>query len=51
MWLRNEELRVQSADAGTFTGDGPVGQWRAPKDVKTPADYEVRLKVTKGAFR
>lgn len=35
-----------SAGAGTFSGDGAVVKWRAPKDIKTPADYEIRLKVT-----
>jgi len=34
------------ADAGTFSGEGAVVKWRAPKDIKTPADYEIRLTVT-----
>ena len=42
-----DQLRFDwSADAGTFSGEGPVVKWRAPKDIKTPADYELRLKVT-----
>jgi len=34
------------AAAGTFTGAGASVKWRAPKDVKTPADYEISLTVT-----
>jgi hypothetical protein len=34
------------ADAGTFTGTGPSVKWRAPKDIKTPVDYEIKLTVT-----
>ena len=34
------------ADAGTFSGDGASVKWRAPKDIKTPADYEIALTVT-----
>jgi hypothetical protein len=42
-----DELRFDwSADAGTFSGEGAVVKWRAPRDIKTPADYELRLKVT-----
>lgn len=42
-----EQLKFEwKADAGTFTGSGPSVQWRAPKDVKTPIDYEIRLTVT-----
>ena len=42
-----EQLKFDwKADAGTFSGDGAVVKWRAPKDVKTPADYEIRLTVT-----
>jgi hypothetical protein len=35
-----------AADAGTFTGDGAVVQWHAPKDIKTPADVDIHLTVT-----
>ena len=42
-----EQLKFDwKADAGTFSGDGAVVKWRAPKDVKTPADYEISLSVT-----
>lgn len=42
-----EQLKFEwKADAGTFSGDGAVVKWRAPKDIKTPADYEIRLTVT-----
>jgi hypothetical protein len=34
------------AAGGTFTGDGASVKWRAPKDIKTPADYEISLTVT-----
>ena len=34
------------ASAGTFSGEGPTVKWRAPKDIKTPADYEISLTVT-----
>ena len=34
------------AAAGTFSGDGASVKWRAPKDIKTPADYEIVLTVT-----
>ncbi len=34
------------ASAGTFSGDGPSVKWRAPKDIKTPADYEISVIVT-----
>jgi hypothetical protein len=34
------------ADAGTFSGDGASVKWRAPKDIKTPADYIITLTVT-----
>ena len=34
------------ADAGTFSGDGASVKWRAPKDIKTPADYTITLTVT-----
>ena len=42
-----EQLKFDwSADAGSFSGDGAVVKWRAPKDIKTPADYDLRLTVT-----
>ena len=42
-----EQLRFEwKASAGTFTGEGPLVKWRAPKDIKTPADYEISLTVT-----
>ena len=42
-----EQLKFEwKADAGTFSGDGAVVKWRAPKDIKTPADYEIKLTVT-----
>ena len=42
-----EQLKFEwKADAGTFSGDGAVVKWRAPKDIKTPADFEIRLTVT-----
>jgi len=42
-----EQLKFDwKADAGTFSGDGAVVKWRAPKDIKTPADFEIRLTVT-----
>jgi hypothetical protein len=34
------------ADAGTFSGEGPVVVWRAPKDARTPANYTIALTVT-----
>jgi hypothetical protein len=37
---------VWKADAGTFSGDGASVKWRAPKDIKTPADYAITLTVT-----
>lgn len=42
-----EQLRFEwKASAGTFTGEGPLVKWRAPKDLKTPADYEISLTIT-----
>jgi hypothetical protein len=42
-----EQLKFEwKADAGTFNGSGPSVTWRAPKDVKTPVDYEIKLTVT-----
>lgn len=42
-----EQLTFQwKASAGTFSGDGASVKWRAPKDIKTPADYEISLTVT-----
>jgi hypothetical protein len=42
-----EQLRFEwKASAGTFTGEGPLVKWRAPKDIKAPADYEISLTVT-----
>lgn len=42
-----DQLKFEwKADAGTFTGTGPSVKWRAPSDIKTPADYEIRLTVT-----
>ena len=42
-----DQLKYEwKAPAGTFTGDGASVKWRAPKDVKTPADYEITLVVT-----
>ncbi|HTD86888.1 MAG TPA: hypothetical protein VK850_09960, partial [Candidatus Binatia bacterium] len=37
---------VWTANAGTFTGDGAIVQWRAPKGIKTPADVDIKLTVT-----
>ena len=37
---------VLTANAGTFTGDGAVVQWRAPKGIKTPAHVDIKLTVT-----
>lgn len=42
-----EQLTFEwKADGGTFSGEGAVVKWRAPKDIKTPADYEIKLTVT-----
>ena len=42
-----DQLKFEwKAAAGTFTGEGASVKWRAPKDIKTPADYEVSLTVT-----
>ncbi len=42
-----EQLKFDwQADAGTFSGEGAVMKWRAPKDLETPADFEIRLTVT-----
>ena len=42
-----DQLKFEwKADAGTFSGDGPSAKWRAPKDIKTPADYQITLTVT-----
>lgn len=42
-----EQLKFEwKADAGTFSGEGAVVKWRAPKDIKTPADVDIRLTVT-----
>jgi hypothetical protein len=42
-----EQLKFEwKAPAGTFTGDGATVKWRAPKDIKTPADYQINLTVT-----
>jgi len=42
-----DQLTFQwKATAGTFSGDGSSVKWRAPKDIKTPADYEISLTVT-----
>jgi hypothetical protein len=35
-----------SADAGTFSGEGPSVKWRPPSEGVTPADYTMRLTVT-----
>ena len=34
------------ADAGTFSGEGASVKWRAPKDIRTPADFTITLRVT-----
>jgi hypothetical protein len=34
-----------SADKGAFTGTGARVRWRAPKDERTPATYDLRLTV------
>jgi hypothetical protein len=42
-----EQLKFEwKAPAGTFTGEGATVKWRAPKDIKTPADYEISLTIT-----
>jgi hypothetical protein len=42
-----DQLKYEwKAAAGSFTGDGASVKWRAPKDVKTPADYDITLVVT-----
>ncbi len=42
-----DQLKYEwKAAAGSFTGEGASVKWRAPKDVKTPADYEITLVVT-----
>jgi len=42
-----DQLKYEwKAAAGSFTGDGASVKWRAPKDVKTPADYDITLLVT-----
>jgi hypothetical protein len=42
-----DQLRFEwKAPAGTLSGDGASVKWRAPKDIKTPADYEISLTVT-----
>ena len=42
-----DQLKFEwKVDAGTFTGTGPSVKWRAPTDIKTPTDYEIRLTVT-----
>jgi hypothetical protein len=50
--VRDQETPIEQlkfdwqADSGTFSGDGAVVKWRAPKDIKTPAEFEIRLTVT-----
>lgn len=50
--VKDEETPVDQlkfawkADAGTFSGEGASAKWRAPKDIKTPADYTITLTVT-----
>lgn len=34
------------ADVGTFSGEGTTVKWRAPVDIRTPADYTITLTVT-----
>lgn len=42
-----EQLKFEwQAAGGTFTGEGATVKWRAPKDIKTPADYAINLTVT-----
>jgi hypothetical protein len=42
-----DQLKFEwKADAGTFSGEGASAKWRAPKDIKTPADYTITLTVT-----
>jgi hypothetical protein len=42
-----DQLKFEwKADAGTFSGEGVSAKWRAPKDIKTPADYTITLTVT-----
>lgn len=50
--VKDEETPVDQlkfewkADGGTFSGEGASVKWRAPKDIKTPADYTLTLTVT-----
>ena len=50
--VKDEETPVEQlkfgwkADGGTFSGEGASVKWRAPKDIKTPADYTIALTVT-----
>ena len=42
-----DQLKFEwKAEGGTFSGDGASVKWRAPKDIKTPADYTITLTVT-----
>ncbi len=42
-----DQLKFEwKAAAGAFTGEGSSVKWRAPKDINTPADYEISLTVT-----
>ena len=42
-----DQLKYEwKAPAGSFTGEGATVRWRAPKDIKTPADYTITLTVT-----
>jgi hypothetical protein len=41
-----DQLRFEwKAESGTFTGEGASVRWRAPSDVKTPADVTIELTV------
>src|SRR4051794_11233277 len=42
-----DQLKFEwKADGGTFSGDGGSVKWRAPKNIRTPADYAITLTVT-----
>jgi hypothetical protein len=42
-----DQLTFQwKANAGAFSGEGSSLKWRAPKDIKTPADFEISVTVT-----
>lgn len=42
-----DQLKFEwKAEGGTFSGEGASVKWRAPRDIKTPADYTITLTVT-----